>query len=712
MYKRKNGIMGKISALTLGVILAANSFTAFAAGVSGDVNADGKTDVTDIAVTAAHIKGIKALDSEAAVRADIDGDGKINVTDIAMLAAHIKGIKALPETEREPVYELKTLSGASLIGSAKGRLVIRKDLTGGDPTAKSSYEYKVINAKTEKTERTIKSGVVFDLVGIKQDGTLIMSGYVKDKGTALYFFAEGSDEPVVQQTGMEYPRIAFDEKNETIYLDVENVIYKLTAEGKLEELVKTADDRDMFVNMDVADMVTGISYSANTNPELSKVGVISLATGKTRWETVQHDGSIAFSQHHAILYDSLSMIKDDVMTSELRCFDKETGKKQGVYETDGSVSRIFTSAGTDNIIIGKTEPMDSVFIFDTSTGEVSNVDLGIREMNIVYAAYMGEDVWAVTVSYAVEDAFEVKTFIIDAVKQEYTKLPEGHDVETMEEFQLKTCGEALKAQREKADELEKKYGVTILIGDEVLNVKAIGEGWSSVEKDMDEGYLEELDSDLCELDQWMSAYPEGFFEKFKTDDNPGGYRVLLVEDFDRNKNAYNETAGVTFSSINYIDIALMRSCVTESIMDHETWHAVELLIEMEHPFDEDAWEKLNPKDFKYMEGDFFAGDMPEGKYDKYLSGAFSVKKNYENGYFVEEYSEANSREDRATIIGFLNPSSIMSGVYRMDEEIEKYPHIKAKLDFLAEWSRQYFGYVYWDEMIKNKYVPAPGEALG
>ena len=711
MYRRKSGIMGRISALTLGAILAANSFTAFAAGVGGDVNADGKTDVTDIVVTAAHIKGIKALDGEAAVRADVDGDGKINVTDIAMLAAHIKGIKALPEAEREPVYELKNLSGASLIGSAKGRLVTRKDLTAGDRTAKSSYEYKVINAKTEKTERTIKSGIFLELVGIKQDGTLIMRGFVKDKGTALYFFAEGSDEPVVQLTGMEYPMIGSDEKDETIYVGEDAVIYKLTADGKLEEIVKATDDRDIFVEMDSANMVAGLSCYTEINPDLSKVSVISLATGKTLWETVQHQGDIAFSQHHAVLSDSI--YKDDEMTSALRCFDTETGKKQGVYKMEGSVSRIFTSDGADDIIIGKAEPMDSVTIFNTSTGEAAAVDLGIKEMSVDDAVYIGEDVWAVTVSYAVEDAFEVKTFVIDAAEQEYTKLPEGQDVETLEEFQSKTCGEALKAQREKADKLEEKYGVTILIGDEVLNVEVLGDSWSSVEADMPEDYPQELDGALDELDNWMSVYPEGFFEKFRTDDNPGGYRVLLVEDFDGNENADNEKAGMTFTSSDHIDIALRRDSVDQSTMDHETWHAVELLVGSENPFDEDAWNKFNPEGFEYFNGDYLNGEEPQGEeYEKYLSGYYSRKKNYKNGYFVRVYSETDPREDRATIMEIVCPSSVMSGIYRMDEEIEKYPHIKAKLDFMAEWSRQYFGYVYWDEMIKNKYVPAPGEALG
>lgn len=65
--------------------------------LKGDVNDDGKIDVTDIAMTASHIKGIKALSADEAERADADSDGSINVTDIAMIAAHIKGIKAIEQ---------------------------------------------------------------------------------------------------------------------------------------------------------------------------------------------------------------------------------------------------------------------------------------------------------------------------------------------------------------------------------------------------------------------------------------------------------------------------------------------------------------------------------------------------------------------------------------------------------------------------------------
>ena len=61
----------------------------------GDVNNDGKINVTDVSKTAAHVKGIRPLDENAQKRADVNGDNKINVTDIAKIAAHVKGIKPL-----------------------------------------------------------------------------------------------------------------------------------------------------------------------------------------------------------------------------------------------------------------------------------------------------------------------------------------------------------------------------------------------------------------------------------------------------------------------------------------------------------------------------------------------------------------------------------------------------------------------------------------
>ena len=61
----------------------------------GDVNNDGKINITDITKIAAHVKGKKLLKNDEFTRADINKDGKITITDITKLAAHVKGKKLL-----------------------------------------------------------------------------------------------------------------------------------------------------------------------------------------------------------------------------------------------------------------------------------------------------------------------------------------------------------------------------------------------------------------------------------------------------------------------------------------------------------------------------------------------------------------------------------------------------------------------------------------
>ena len=61
----------------------------------GDVNGDGKINVTDLTKVASHIKGQKALSKDEQKRADVNKDGKIDVTDIGAISAHIKGIKPI-----------------------------------------------------------------------------------------------------------------------------------------------------------------------------------------------------------------------------------------------------------------------------------------------------------------------------------------------------------------------------------------------------------------------------------------------------------------------------------------------------------------------------------------------------------------------------------------------------------------------------------------
>lgn len=59
----------------------------------GDVNGDGKVDITDVTITISHVRGVKLLDDERAARADVTENGKVDITDVTTLIAIVRGIK-------------------------------------------------------------------------------------------------------------------------------------------------------------------------------------------------------------------------------------------------------------------------------------------------------------------------------------------------------------------------------------------------------------------------------------------------------------------------------------------------------------------------------------------------------------------------------------------------------------------------------------------
>lgn len=79
----------------LGVLRAKDQSKVLGKAVKGDINRDGKVNVSDITMVAAHIKNEKPLTKEQQKKADVNKDGKINVADLSALAAQVKGIKPL-----------------------------------------------------------------------------------------------------------------------------------------------------------------------------------------------------------------------------------------------------------------------------------------------------------------------------------------------------------------------------------------------------------------------------------------------------------------------------------------------------------------------------------------------------------------------------------------------------------------------------------------
>ena len=90
--------------------------------IVGDVNFDGKVNITDVALINAHVKKTKTLTGDELEKADVNGDGKVNITDVALVNAHVKKVKPLPtpKTDKEKAEEIinKYLNNGTLEANA------------------------------------------------------------------------------------------------------------------------------------------------------------------------------------------------------------------------------------------------------------------------------------------------------------------------------------------------------------------------------------------------------------------------------------------------------------------------------------------------------------------------------------------------------------------------------------------------------------------
>lgn len=265
-------------------------------------------------------------------------------------------------------------------------------------------------------------------------------------------------------------------------------------------------------------------------------------------------------------------------------------------------------------------------------------------------------------------------------------------------------GEKFAKARQKADEIEKRFGIRLFVGNEVKNAEEFFGSMNlvSAENDADDYtinyYLERLDF----LKEQLERYPKGFFDHFRSDDGKKGLYIAVTTG-----NIYSngdKSAGATTHGEDWYAITMnMYSLSDNSAFNHELWHATEFLIFNKHSIDTSKWDALNPSGFSY--GGSFHEHVTnvEVSDDTLLSVAASDNIKYDVPYFAFDYSRMSFYEDRATLIETVFSWSFddKKGKKNGLAEMNKYPHIKAKLDMLAQWAKLEFGYAYWEEIVKD-----------
>ena len=261
------------------------------------------------------------------------------------------------------------------------------------------------------------------------------------------------------------------------------------------------------------------------------------------------------------------------------------------------------------------------------------------------------------------------------------------------------CGENLAYIRSEADRIEQKYNVRILIGDEIKNLDP--DHIVSTEDDPDYN-AELLMDDVRNLDTHLSRYPEGFFDHFRNNGN-GGMTIALVGEHQKISDSDIVAAGRTsFSSDRYL--ITIDSYTLEAVwpsIDHEIWHAVDFLLENKgNKTDDEQWGTLNPPDFKYLR-DYVENESADDS-DTVWDVIGREIVDYNIPYFARGYGTVNELEDRATLIEEIYRCAFGRDFDDPKEgyaELCRFPHIKAKIDFLAQASEKVFGCVYWEKAI-------------
>ena len=354
------------------------------------------------------------------------------------------------------------------------------------------------------------------------------------------------------------------------------------------------------------------------------------------------------------------------------------------------------------------EHLDSFHFIDPENGTTATLELNpAQSINWYYACYMERAKrWFIVYSTGTYYAGTSHIIMADPSLLKFDTKLETSESDRVDQTPT-VCGEKFKDIRAEADKLEKEYGVRILVGDEVKDAE-YGAQYKLIstesEIDGDYTYQDELEN-VRLLGNVLAMYPKDFFDHFKDKNGKGGMRIALVERLESEDYSNFTAAGVSYDTGSWFNIALQSMYAYDhGMFHHEMLHSVEQLINRKDQLNDDEWNKLNPYGFDYTRNFDDYATKYETDQRTLDSVLYNEVINHDTPYFISNYSLVTPMEDRATLIQRLfdfkyndDGTSTRFGV----EGIAEYPHLKAKLDFLAEWTKQEFGYVYWEELLKN-----------
>ncbi len=266
------------------------------------------------------------------------------------------------------------------------------------------------------------------------------------------------------------------------------------------------------------------------------------------------------------------------------------------------------------------------------------------------------------------------------VKTHYQQVQEGTDLPG-----------TLRQYRQRADKLEEKYGITILLSNQCAAPAAVSSiKITTSDKAGLDNEAELIDYALDELEAALERYPEGFFRQFRNDAQERGVLFLLVEDIGAEMNA----VGVSYRLGQWYPIAVdITSWALESTYYHEIWHATEFKINDENPelLTDAQWSQFNPPGFLYTQDQ-------TGAFEEDLEYTLFGEQSDSETYFVDGYGKTFAYEDRARLMEYVMYSD------RYARMIIKRPAMRSKLSAMAEAVRAVFDTKDWGEAPWERYL--------
>ena len=251
----------------------------------------------------------------------------------------------------------------------------------------------------------------------------------------------------------------------------------------------------------------------------------------------------------------------------------------------------------------------------------------------------------------------------------------------------------LQEARDYADQLEERYGVTILLS--AQGQEACEAVWDAVVTTTDQWPLEDepyaIARTLEALDRALALYPEGFFRQMRNTMGEGGVRFIPVGHIENDVNA----VGLTYETYGwqniYIDVTLG---TFESVICHEIWHATEGVISYRDwvSFDPGNWSVCNPEGFFYNEDVEDADPNPS-------RWTFNYEMDAQNVYFVDAYARTNAKEDRARIMEYVMANEDLAGALMQS------PYITQKLEIMCQAIRNSFDTSAWGDLRWERLLP-------